>query len=93
MYLFAEMARALLELHQRKVNHSFINLENFMVDLDGKVLITHRSITLKVFYLSPEFRLDRLTSPANDWFSMGVCLFKLLYGIFPFNAKTLDEFL
>ena len=47
----------------------------------------------KTLYLSPEFRKDHIKSKQGDLYCVGVCLYRLLFGVFPFKTQKNDELL
>lgn len=45
----------------------------------------------KTIYLSPEFRKNHVKSKESDLYCLGVCLYRLIYGQFPFKTQKNDE--
>lgn len=45
----------------------------------------------KTIYLSPQFRKDHVKSKEGDIYSLGVCLYRLIYGQFPYKTQKTEE--
>jgi serine/threonine protein kinase len=103
-----DSVRGLMFLHQQRIVHGDLKLENMLVDDSGSVgltdfgssifltqnsdIITQRNGGTPAFQ-APEVLLG--TGPYNafaaDVYSLGVCLFMLLYASMPFEAHNICE--
>lgn len=79
------------EMHKEGLVYSFINLENLEV-CEGRGRLSFRYFIYKTYYLSPEVKQNHQKSKESDLFSVGVCLFRLIFGTLPFKTKSQAEF-
>jgi serine/threonine kinase 32 len=98
----AELASALSYIHSQSVIHRDIKPENLLLDSRGHVYITdfNCSISTKeripnskagtLEYMAPEMFSGSNYSYSVDWWSLGVVLYQLLYGLSPFKEKTVE---
>jgi serine/threonine protein kinase len=77
----------LQELHKYDILNCFINLENIEIDQSGQPKLSFKCMIYKTIYLSPEFRKDHLKSKESDFYCLGVGLYRLIYGVFPFKTQ------
>lgn len=70
--------------------YSFINLENIEIH-EGRGRLSYRYLITKSYYLSPEVKDNQQMSKECDLFSMGVCLFHMIFGKFPLTKKKTFE--
>lgn len=83
----------LLELHKNDILNCFINLENIEIDQNGTPKLSFKCMIYKTIYLSPEFRKEHVKSRQSDLYCLGVCLYRLIYGVFPFKTQKTEEFI
>lgn len=81
----------LLDLHKHDILNCFINLENIEIDQNGVPKLSFKCMIYKTIYLSPEFRKEHVKSQQSDFYCLGVCLYRLIYGVFPFKTQKIDE--
>jgi serine/threonine protein kinase len=92
-------------MHQRRVVHRDLKLENILVDdhLNLKVVdfgfASYKSIdALKSYrgtmtYMAPEIKEGKKYNGQKvDLFSFGVILFIIVHGIFPFKEARMEEY-
>lgn len=91
LFVLKQVSQGLEEMHRNNVEHGYINLENIELDAAGTWKISTRSLILKAFYLSPEYKVDLVRSKEGDVFSLGTAFYKMMYGIFPYTGKTNEQ--
>ena len=92
------------ELHKNGIMHRDVKLENIMVDENGFIKIIDygiakflgedevaTSICGTPLYMSPEMVERTVHNMQADWWAVGVLLYELLIGIYPFFHKTKEE--
>jgi serine/threonine protein kinase len=98
-----KLCEALEALHTRGLVHGDIKPSNVMLEDSGRVVLmdfgaaqrfrnsTPRPVTLgTVQYLAPEVADGCASSPQSDIYSLGVLLFKLLTGAYPYTASDFE---
>ncbi|XP_025115361.1 protein kinase C eta type-like isoform X2 [Pomacea canaliculata] len=104
-YLAAEMVLALQFLHENGVIHRDLKIQNVLLSSQNHVrLIDFGLSKLGIysgdvtgsgcgtpFYMAPEILRRIPYSHQVDWWAMGVLLYKIITGSFPFMGKTNPE--
>jgi len=100
------IARGLGAMHDEGLIHRDLKLENVILTSDGKAkimdfgLVRDRGakdeyqglIVGTPPYIPPEMWLGRPPDGRSDLYSLGVILYTLLCGVYPFRAKTTSEY-
>ena len=98
----ATLCRTLAVVHGAGDVHCDVKLENIMREDDGRIVIVdfgsarpRRHSSRPVFgtpsYAAPELFVGAPPSVASDVFALGVLLFRLTTGIFPYSAENARE--
>ncbi len=97
------ICEGLLCLHEKSRAHGDLNTANIFVNQEGKVKLalagmwraygasrTAGSVVLPMMapYLAPEVTQGAMPSPTTDVYSVGIILYELLTGRYPFSADT-----
>jgi serine/threonine protein kinase len=98
----AELLAALDHLHQHQIVYRDLKLENILMDHIGHIALTDFGLSKQNIdktggattfcgtpeYLAPELLNNQKYGTAVDWWSFGILIFEMLYGITPFYDKN-----
>jgi len=102
--IFVQIIEGVRHAHQRGVDHRDLKLENIMLTNEGKVKIIDWGLSTvgkdatpecvgTVDYVAPEVMTARsYKTNATDVFSLGVVLYTMMVGQFPFSYKSRLEY-
>jgi len=104
--IIGDVARGLGTMHHEGLIHRDLKLENVFVTKEGRAKIMdfgvvrdfHGQDEYQGFvvgtppYIPPEIWLNRPADGRSDLYSLGVMLYTLLCGVFPFRAKSPKEY-
>ena len=99
--IFKQIAEGLQYLHQKNVAHRDMKLENILIDEEGNVkiidfgfsLVTPKTKPLNVCCGTPSYMSPELMARKNyyghlvDIWALGIILYILVVGVFPFKGK------
>jgi hypothetical protein len=100
-----DLCHALAAVHRHDLLHGDIKAENVMREVSGRIVLMDfgaaRELDSKdaavvsgtLHYLAPEVLRGATPSPASDIYALGVLLFRLLSGVYPYAAQDLDALL
>lgn len=103
--IFTQMVCAVNYCHENSIAHRDIKPDNILLDSKGSVKLCDFGLAIKVTsgqrfkgfcgtleYCAPEIFADvEYDAQANDIWSMGVVLYTMVTGRFPFEAKTYSQ--
>jgi len=101
-FIFRQLIEALLYTHNKKVIHRDLKLENILIDDDLNIKLTDFGLcTIKkddfsifstklgtVRYSAPEMLMENDYNESIDIWAIGIILFKLITGKYPFDGST-----
>lgn len=102
---FAQLVRALLVLHAANKVHRDVKPSNVRVTPTGRVVLLDFGVVAElgsernpadnrlvgtISYMSPEQAARGSIGPESDWYSVGVMLFNVLTGRFPFEGHAAE---
>jgi len=104
--IIGDVARGLGAMHQAGLLHRDLKHENVMVTSGGKAKIMDFGLVRVAGakdeyqgfvvgtppYIPPEIWVNRPADERSDLYSLGVMLYALLTGVYPFRAKTPEEY-
>lgn len=100
-----DLCHALAAVHRHGLVHGDVKAENVMREVSGRIVLMDfgaarefeatdaRVISGTIRYLAPEVLRGGSPSPASDLYALGVLLFHLLTGAYPYKAGQLEELL
>ena len=100
-----DLCHALAVVHRHDLLHGDIKAENVMREVSGRIVLMDfgaaRELDSKdvavvsgtLHYLAPGVLRGAPPSPASDLYALGVLLFRLLSGVYPYAASDLDGLL
>lgn len=103
--IIVQISYALEALHDQDIIHKDLKPENVLYKIESnKVDIkvidygfakidpakTNQSVTGSLPYIAPEVYLNKQVSPASDYYSLGVLLYKITTGSFPFSIEQIN---
>ena len=100
-----DLCHALAAVHRHGLVHGDVKAENVMREVSGRIVLMDfgaarefeatdaRVISGTVRYLAPEVLRGASPSPASDIYALGVLLFHLLTGKYPYATSKLEELL
>ncbi|EGV99595.1 MAP/microtubule affinity-regulating kinase 4 [Cricetulus griseus] len=100
--IFKQFVSAVHHLHQRHIAHRDIKLDNILIDNAGNIKLCDFEMATQVaegqmlqencgtlLYMAPEIlAAKRYDAPAGDKWSMGILLYALVTGYFPYEETT-----
>jgi len=98
-----DLCHALAAVHRHGLVHGDIKLENVMREVSGRIVLMDfgaareldraRSsvVTGSLLYLAPEVLRGASPSVSSDLYALGVLMFRLLTGEYPYRAETLAD--
>ena len=110
-YCGAQVAIALEYLHANNIIYRDLKLENILIDKDGHIKLCDFGSAVQCVegvsapkntfvgsqeYMSPEMIIGNGHSKETDWWSFGVLLYELYYGVTPFaneNQTKMSEYI
>jgi hypothetical protein len=100
-----DLCHALATVHRHDLLHGDIKTENVMREVSGRIVLMDFGAAREVnsaqtsvvsgtlSYLAPEVLRGAAPSPASDLYALGVLLFRLLSGAYPYAAPDLEGLL
>jgi hypothetical protein len=103
--LFLQIIKAILYCQKKNICHRDIKLENILITKDETIKIIDFGFAVKTdketyqnllcgspSYMAPEIvKKEKYIAQFSDIWSLGVLLYSMLYGRFPFKGKTQEE--
>lgn len=98
-----QLAHALDALHRAHRVHRDVKPSNVLVTGDGRVVLLDFGLVEEIRasgsgevelcgtaeYMAPEQAAAENVGPASDWYAVGVMLYEVLVGVFPFNGPPI----
>lgn len=105
--LIVGISEGLDEVHRKGIVHRDIKPSNILFTEEGVLRIadfgiarsTESYLTMRhqrigaPQYIAPEIWLGHKVTPAADYYSLGVMLFEITCGTFPFEAESIEEYM
>ena len=96
VHFIVQILKALQHAHEKGIIHEYINSSNIMLLQDGTVKILNfgipqclsNTMPTDIYYISPEQARGGITDLRTDIYSVGVMLYKMLTGKYPFSGDN-----
>ena len=97
--IIKQLVKGIHYIHRKKLIHQDIKLENILINKEGKVKIVDYDFLTKEkpfrsskcgtpYYVSPEVILGKAITSSTDLWSLGICIYVILVGDFPYNSDN-----
>lgn len=97
----AEIFLCLKYLHSKKQNYTFVSHKNILLSADGHIKLDYafcncienssNGVLDNIEYLSPEYLEKNQFGYFTDYWSLGIAVYRMLYGFAPFTGKSVHQ--